>query len=142
MKARFLVELTNNNVNPVYKCTYIETFDIPKDCTIEDFVSKFKLEIERKYNRIAELTLLAKEVIPEYTIEENVQRAIKSEHWMFFHLNNRNFWDLYQDQLKDELKEMKAICACDDKESTWEQELIDQNTDDKIRKVGFFYKIV
>ena len=143
MKARFLIELTNEAVEPAYKCSFIETFDIPKNCaTIEKFIEDFKVEIKEKFNRTAELTLLAKEVIPDYTLEENVNRAIKSEHWMFFHLKNRDFWDLYQEQLKDELKEMKNVCTCDDKDSTWTQEKIDSSLEEKMNKTGFFYKIV
>lgn len=143
MKARFLVELTNESVQPVYKCSFIETFDLPSEwATIEKFVEDFKAKIKEKFNRTAELTLLAREVMPDYTIEDNVNRAIKSEHWMFFHLNNRDFWDLYQDQIKDELKEMKAICTCDDKDSSWIAEKVDPSIEEKINKAGFFYKIV
>lgn len=143
MKARFLIELTNESVQPVYRCSFIETFDIPKDYgTIEKFVDEFKALVKEKFNRVAELTLLAKEEIPEYTLEENVDRAIKSEHWMFFHLNNRDFWDLYQEQIKEELKEMKSVCACDEKESTWVPEELDEATEEKVKKTGIFYKIV
>lgn len=142
MKARFLVELTNESVKPVYKCSFIETFDIPKNSTIEEFIKDFKSIIKTEFNRTAELTLLAKEDIPEYTTIENVHRAIKSEHWMFFHLNNRDFWNLYQEQLKDELKSMKNVCTCEEKDSSWVAEEIDSNTEEKINKTGFFYKIV